>query len=87
MGFTLQELNYNFHSIILPEALKWMQTEHSDMLSTVSELEEIVKNSGMTLDDLQTQLKLHLRCLIMGMQVRHSACVLQFLKLPGQDLF
>lgn len=68
----LLELNFNFHSIILPEALKWMQTEHSDMLSTVSELDEIVKDSGITLDDLQVQLKLHLRCLIMGMQSPHS---------------
>ncbi|KAK6645471.1 hypothetical protein RUM43_001748 [Polyplax serrata] len=69
---SLLELNYNFHSIILPEALKWMQTEHPDMLSMVSELDDIVKDAGLTLDELQKQLKLHLRCLIMGMKSPHS---------------
>lgn len=39
------------------------------MLSMVSELDDIVKGSGITLDELQKQLKLHLRCLIMGMKV------------------
>lgn len=73
-----QELNYNFHSIILPEALKWMQTEHPDMLSMVSELDDIVKDAGLTLDELQKQLKLHLRCLIMGMKVMKFLVVFCF---------
>lgn len=46
-----------------------MQTEHPDMVAMVSELDEIVKGSGTTLEGLQKQLKLHLRCLIMGMKV------------------
>lgn len=67
--FFSQELNFNFHTIILPEALKTIQTEEPTVLSMVSELDDIVTSIRCPLPELLTQLEIHLRYIIMEMEV------------------
>lgn len=67
--FHFQELNFNFHTIILPEALKTIQTEEPTVLAMVNELNDIIAGVGCPLEDLLAQLEMHLRYIIMEMDV------------------
>jgi len=67
--FCFQELNFNFHTIILPEALKTIQTEEPTVLAMVNELDSIIAGVGCPLEDLLAQLEMHLRYTIMEMDV------------------
>lgn len=67
--FCFQELNFNFHTIILPEALKTIQTEEPTVLAMVNELDIIIAGVGCPLEDLLAQLEMHLRYTIMEMDV------------------
>jgi PI-3-kinase-related kinase SMG-1 len=62
-------LNFNFHTIILPEALKTIQTEEPTVLAMVNELDNIIAGVGCPLEDLLAQLEMHLRYTIMEMDV------------------
>lgn len=57
----LQELNYNFHTIILPEATKTVVTEEPTVMRMIDELDEIIGSSGMSLAEILEQLEMHLR--------------------------
>ncbi|GLG95063.1 Serine/threonine-protein kinase Smg1 [Gryllus bimaculatus] len=68
----LKELNFNFHTIILPEALKTLQIEEPSVLSVINTLDEIIQSIGCPITDLIAQLELHLRYVIMDMDSPHS---------------
>lgn len=65
----LQELNFNFHTIILPETVKTMQTEEITVLAMINDLKNIVFKIGYPLMDIQNQLERHLRFTAMKMEV------------------
>jgi PI-3-kinase-related kinase SMG-1 len=67
--FSFQELNFNFHTIILPEALKAIQTEEPTVLAMANELNDIIAGVGCPLEDILAQLEMHLRYIIMAMDV------------------
>lgn len=60
----LQELNYNFHTIILPEATKTIITEEPTVIRMINELDEIIASTGLSLMEILEQLEMHLRLLI-----------------------
>ncbi|GLH00101.1 Serine/threonine-protein kinase ATR [Gryllus bimaculatus] len=68
----LKELNFNFHTIILPEALKALQTEEPTVISVIETLDEIIQSIGCPITELLAQLELHLRYVIMDMESPHS---------------
>lgn len=57
----LQELNYNFHTIILPEATKTIITEEPTVIRMINELDEIIASTGFLLMDILEQLEINLR--------------------------
>lgn len=65
----LVQLNYNFSTIILPEALKKVHSEEPSVLMMITELNTVIMNSTIPLNDLLAQLELHLRYLVMDMEV------------------
>lgn len=69
----LVQLNYNFSTIILPEALKKVHSEDPSVLMMITELNTVIMNSPVPLNDLLAQLELHLRYLVMDMEVRMFA--------------
>ncbi|OAD60741.1 Serine/threonine-protein kinase SMG1 [Eufriesea mexicana] len=68
----LQELNYNFHTIILPEAMKTIITEEPTVIRMIGELTEIIVLSGIPLGDILGQLEMHLRFTVMEMESPHA---------------
>lgn len=65
----LQDLNFNFHTIILPETLKTIQTEEITVLQMISDVNGIILNIGYPLPEILGQLERHLRFTIMEMDV------------------
>ncbi|KOC68709.1 Serine/threonine-protein kinase SMG1 [Habropoda laboriosa] len=68
----LQELNYNFHTIILPEAMKTIITEEPTVIRMIGELTEIIVSSGVPLGEILGQLEMHLRFTVMEMDSPHA---------------
>ncbi|XP_015595300.1 serine/threonine-protein kinase SMG1 [Cephus cinctus] len=68
----LQELNYNFHTIILPEAMKTIITEEPTVMRMISELDEIIVSIGFPLNEILAQLEMHLRFTVMEMESPHA---------------
>ncbi|CAG9794108.1 unnamed protein product [Diatraea saccharalis] len=64
----LVQLNFNFSTIILPEALKKVHSEDPSVLLMITELNTVIINSPVPLNDLLTQLEMHLRYLVMDME-------------------
>lgn len=69
----LVQLNFNFSTIILPEAVKKVHSEDPSVLLMINELNAVIMNSPVPLNELLTQLELHLRYLVMDMEVSHAA--------------
>lgn len=65
----LQELNFNFHTIILPETIKTIQTEEITVLSMINEVNNIILSMGYPLHEVLAQLERHLRFIVMEMDV------------------
>lgn len=65
----LVQLNFNFSTIILPEALKKVHSEDPSALMMINELNSVIMNSPVPLNDLLAKLEMHLRYLIMDMEV------------------
>lgn len=65
----LKELLSNFQTIILPEAIKKIQAEEPSVLMMINELNNVVINTGMPLSELIAQLELHIRYVVMDMEV------------------
>lgn len=68
----LQELNYNFQTIILPEAMKTIITEEPSVMRMINELGEIIILTGIPLGEILTQLEMHLRFTVMEMESPHA---------------
>lgn len=68
----LQELNYNYQMIILPEALKTIVTEEPSVQRMINELDEIIVSTGLPLVDIVAQLEMHLRFILMDMESPHA---------------
>lgn len=68
----LVQLNYNFSTIILPEALKKVHSEDPSALIMITELNSVIMNTPVPLNDLLGQLEMHLRYLVMDMEVSLS---------------
>jgi len=68
----LQELNYNFQTIILPEAMKTIITEEPSVMRMMGELSEIIIMTGIPLGDILAQLEMHLRFTVMEMESPHA---------------
>ncbi|XP_020295832.1 serine/threonine-protein kinase SMG1 isoform X3 [Pseudomyrmex gracilis] len=68
----LQDLNYNFQTIILPEAMKTIITEEPSVMQMINEFSEIIILTGISLNDILTQLEMHLRFTVMEMESPHS---------------
>ncbi|KAG8274145.1 Serine/threonine-protein kinase smg1 [Homalodisca vitripennis] len=71
---SLQELNLNFSSIILPEAIQTIQREDPTVLTLLAELDSIIASVQMPLGDLVSQLQLHLHLLVTGMGAIPEGC-------------
>ena len=59
----------NFHTIILPEAVKALQSQEASVLSSLEALDNIVISAGRPMDSLLSAMELQLRHAIMGMEV------------------
>lgn len=68
----LQELNYNFQTIILPEAMKTIITEEPSVMRMIGEFSEIIIMTGISLGDILAQLEMHLRFTVMEMESPHA---------------
>lgn len=66
----LQQLNFNYSTIILPEALKKIHSEDPSTLMMINELNAVIMSTPMQLNELLAQLDIHLRYLVMDMEVR-----------------
>ncbi|XP_078691237.1 serine/threonine-protein kinase SMG1-like isoform X6 [Branchiostoma floridae x Branchiostoma belcheri] len=66
---SLQELNGNFRSIILPEAMKLIQCEDPSAMALLVGLEGLIEDTRMPLDALVSSLQVHLRKLTVGLEV------------------
>lgn len=80
----LHELNFNFQSIILPEALKSAVSEEPSFVLIVEQLDRVVTASGFTLIQIIDQLELHLRFTVMEMESPHSEVAEAVDKLRGE---
>lgn len=65
----LQDLNFNFHTIILPETLKTIQTEEITVIQMINDVNNIILNINYPLPEILGQLERHLRFTIMEMDV------------------
>ncbi|CAB3220239.1 unnamed protein product [Arctia plantaginis] len=72
----LVQLNFNFSTIILPEAVKKLHSEDPSVLLMINELNAVIINSPVPLNELLTQLELHLRYLVMDMESPASSAPL-----------
>lgn len=68
----LQELNYNFQTIILPEAMKTVITEEPSVMRMIGELNDIIIMTGIPLGEILAQLEMHLRFIVMEMESPHA---------------
>lgn len=66
----LQQLNFSFSTIILPDALKKIHSEDPSTLMMINELNAVIMSTPMQLNELLAQLEIHLRYLVMDMEVR-----------------
>ncbi|VVC99291.1 unnamed protein product [Leptidea sinapis] len=64
----LVQLNYNFSTIILPEALKKVHSEDPSTLQIINELNAVILNSPAPLNEILAQLEVHFRYLVMEME-------------------
>ncbi|XP_061714847.1 serine/threonine-protein kinase SMG1, partial [Cydia pomonella] len=72
----LVQLNYNYSTIILPEAMKKLHQEDPSTLMMISELNAVIMNTPMPLNELLTQLEMNFRYLLMDMECPAGAQVL-----------
>lgn len=66
---SLHDINKNFQNILLPEILKGVQSEDPSVLTIMSTLKDIVAEIGIPVPELLKQLEMHLRFIIMEMDV------------------
>lgn len=65
----LYDLNFNFHTIILPESMKKIQSEEMSVMQLIFDLNRVIIDIGMSIPDIITQLEKLLTCVLMQMEV------------------
>lgn len=68
----LQELNFNFHTIILPESMKKIQSEETSVLQMIADLNTLIGGLGTSISDLIVELEKMMPCILMQMDVSVS---------------
>ncbi|XP_022908365.2 serine/threonine-protein kinase SMG1 [Onthophagus taurus] len=68
----LQELYFNFHTIILPESMKKIQCCDVSVLEIINELNSLIHGVGMSLPDIVAHLENNLKCTVMEMDISSS---------------
>jgi hypothetical protein len=54
----LKDLNFNFYTVIVPEALTAFEAEESSVLSIASDVDDLVTSLGAPLDVILVQLEM-----------------------------
>lgn len=67
---SFQDLNLNFRSIILPEALKAIQAQNDSVCKALQDLENLFSDAGFPIETVVLQLESLHRNAIMGVEVR-----------------
>lgn len=65
----LQELYFNFHTIILPESMKKIQSEDDSLRQIITDLNDLLKGVGMSIPEMTSQLVKMIPCLLMQMEI------------------
>lgn len=65
----LYDLNFNFHTIILPESMKKIQSDEISVVQLIYDLNRVVLDIGMSIPDIIAQLEKVLTCVLMQMEV------------------
>ncbi|KAL3284200.1 hypothetical protein HHI36_018364 [Cryptolaemus montrouzieri] len=69
----LHELYFNFHTIILPESMKKIQSEDFSLLQIISDLNKLLMSVGISIPDMIGQMvKKILPCVLMQMEMNSS---------------
>lgn len=68
----LYELYFNFHTIIFPETMKKLQSEDLSVLQMISDLNQLILSTGLTIPAMIMQLSKILPCLLMQIDVNPS---------------
>ncbi|KAJ1529376.1 hypothetical protein ONE63_006163 [Megalurothrips usitatus] len=68
----LQDLNANFASIILPEAVVALQTQNPSVISMIGELNAVIDSAPISLQDIVDRLDVHLSCIAIGVDSPHN---------------
>ncbi|KAK3930101.1 Serine/threonine-protein kinase SMG1 [Frankliniella fusca] len=68
----LQDLNTNFASIILPEAIVALQIENPSVMAMIEDLCAVIDSAPMPLQDLIDRLDVHLSCIAIGVDSPHN---------------
>ncbi|RZC27697.1 serine/threonine-protein kinase SMG1, partial [Asbolus verrucosus] len=68
----LHELHFNFHTIILPESMKKIQSEESTVIQMITDLGNLIGELGTTIPEMIAQLEKILSCLFMQMDINPS---------------
>lgn len=65
----LHDLNFNFHTIILPEGMKKIQSEDGSVKEMIDELNQIINSIGVPIPEVVIELEKILTCLLMQMDI------------------
>lgn len=65
----LQELYFNYHTIILPESMKKIQNEEPSVIQMMTELNHLILNIGTPITELINQLEKITPCILMKMDI------------------
>ncbi|KAJ8977248.1 hypothetical protein NQ317_007425 [Molorchus minor] len=65
----LYDLNFNFHTIILPESMKKLQAEEVSVLQLIYDINRLILDIGIPIPDIIVQLEKFLTCILMQMDV------------------
>ncbi|XP_076263990.1 serine/threonine-protein kinase Smg1 isoform X2 [Rhynchophorus ferrugineus] len=65
----LYDLNFNFHTIILPETMKKIQGDDETVLSMINKLNAVIIQADIPLPEMVTQLEKLLTCVLMHVDV------------------
>ncbi|XP_056647970.1 serine/threonine-protein kinase SMG1 isoform X1 [Diorhabda sublineata] len=68
----LYDLNFNFHTIILPESMKKIQAEEPSVIELVNDLNRVVGDIGVSIPDMIVQLEKLLTCILMQMDYNNT---------------
>ncbi|XP_023013215.2 serine/threonine-protein kinase Smg1 [Leptinotarsa decemlineata] len=63
----LFELNFNFHTIILPESIKKIHCEEPSVIDMITDLNRVILDVGISIPDMIGQLEKLLTCVLMQM--------------------